>query len=86
MEKIVHYPLEKRFVLVFDDVEAFLQYELISKRNADTKVIDFTRTFVPPEFRGKGFAEQLVRAGVKWAKEQGYEMRASCSYAAKFIC
>jgi uncharacterized protein len=47
--------------------------------------LDITSTYVPPEFRGKGLAENLVRKAIAWGKEQGYELHASCWYAAKFI-
>ena len=84
MENIQHLPREHKFVLMCEGFEAVLQYRLSQSENNIT-VIDFTHTFVPPEFRGKGLAEKLVRSGIKWAKEQGYELHASCWYAAKFI-
>lgn len=85
MEKIVHNPSEKRFTLMAGNAEAVLQYRLFKNESNNNTIIDFTRTFVPPEFRGKGLAEKLVRAGLAWAKEQGYELQASCWYVAKFI-
>lgn len=47
--------------------------------------IDFNRTFVPDELRGKGLAERLVRHGLKWAKAQDFEIAASCWYVQKFL-
>lgn len=85
MEKIVHNPSEKRFTLMVENAQAVLQYRLFKNESNSNTVIDFTSTFVPPEFRGKGLAEKLVRAGITWAKEQGYELQASCWYVAKFI-
>ena len=85
MEQIVHNPSKKCFLLKVDGAEAILQYRLFEKENSNIIVIDFNSTFVPLEFRGKGLAEKLVRSGIKWAKEQGYELQASCWYAAKFI-
>jgi predicted GNAT family acetyltransferase len=35
--------------------------------------------------RGSGVAEKLVRTGIRWAREQGYEMTASCWYAKRFL-
>ena len=84
MEKIEHNVSQKCFLLNGDGAQATLQYRLFEKENG-VIVIDFTSTFVPPEFRGKGLAEKLVRAGIKWAKEQNYELQASCWYAARFI-
>lgn len=84
MESVRHLPEQNCFVVDYQDTQAVLQY-VLSKQYNGTMVIDFTSTFVPPEFRGKGIAEKLVRTGIKWAKEQGYELHASCWYAAKFI-
>src|SRR5690606_3119027 len=65
--------------------EALLQYRLMNGGPDKPATIDFTRTYVPPEFRGQGHAEALVRRGIKWATEKNYQLTASCWYAAKFI-
>ena len=39
-----------------------------------------THTFVPPEARGLGFAQQLVAALVSDAREQGFAIEPRCSY------
>jgi len=83
MADIQHLPNEQRFVISYEGGEAVLAYRLFN--NGEKPAIDFNSTYVPPEFRGKGLAEKLVRTGIKWAKEQGYELHASCWYAAKFI-
>ena len=83
MADVQHRRDEQRFVISHEGAEAILAYRLFT--HDDRAAIDFNSTFVPPEFRGKGFAEALVRAGIAWAKEQGYELNASCWYAAKFI-
>lgn len=83
MADVQHLPDEQRFVIFYEGSEALLAYRLF--KNGAQAAIDFNSTYVPPEFRGKGLAEKLVRTGIKWAKEQGYELHASCWYAAKFI-
>ena len=83
MESVQHIPEQYRFVIHYEGAEAVLQYALSAHPGKTS--IDFNSTFVPPSFRSKGLAEKLVRAGIKWAKEQGYELHASCWYAAKFI-
>lgn len=83
METVRHLPEQRRFVIDHEGAEAVLQYSLNTQ--AGKTAIDFNSTFVPPAFRGKGLAEKLVREGIKWAKEQNYELHASCWYAAKFI-
>lgn len=84
MENLRHIAEQNMFVIEVDGNQAVLHYRL-SKNASGIMAIDFNSTFVPPAFRGKGLAEKLVRAGIKWAKEQGYELHASCWYAAKFI-
>jgi uncharacterized protein len=83
---VQHLPDQQRFIIQHEGSEAVLAYRLM-KPNAqgEASAIDFNSTYVPPEFRGKGLAEKLVRAGIQWAKAQGYELHASCWYAAKFL-
>lgn len=64
---------------------AYLLYEISDKSDSAKQVIDFKSTFVPNALRGKGIAEQLVRTGLSWAREQGFEIEASCWYVEKFL-
>ena len=82
---VEHDKQHKRFVVALDDDTAVLQYVLRDTTDGEQQVIDFTHTFVPPSFRGKGIAEQLVRTGLIWAKKQGYQIVASCWYVDKFL-
>ena len=84
---IIHDPSNTRFSITIDGLEAVLEYQLVeeSATVSHERKIDFTRTFVPPEWRGRGLAEALVRAGLGWAKEQGYSISASCWYVQKFL-
>ena len=84
MEEVRHYPDQNRFIVECEGAEAVLHYKLSNLLTGST-AIDFNSTFVPSACRGKGVAEKLVRTGIKWANEQGYELHASCWYAAKFI-
>jgi predicted GNAT family acetyltransferase len=45
----------------------------------------FTHTFVPPELRGRGIAEKLVRAGLALAQSEGRRVVPQCSYVEAFI-
>lgn len=76
---IEHHQQAQKFTLREEDDEAVLQYRL------SPGAVDFTRTYVPSHLRGKGLAESLVRHGLKWAREQGYEIHASCWYVARFL-
>lgn len=83
-EQIRHHVEKQRFTLQLDGAEAVLDYRL-GQGSDGQSVVDFTHTFVPPQFRGKGHAEKLVRRGLLWAREQGYEIQASCWYARMFL-
>jgi predicted GNAT family acetyltransferase len=75
-----------RFTLAAGQQQAILEYRLITSSDSDTPTaVNFTYTFVPPEFRGKGLAESLVRHGLRWAKDQNYDIHATCWYVAKFL-
>ena len=79
MPSVIHEPDQHRFSAAMEGEQAVLEYTLV-----DGNGIDFTRTFVPPSFRGKGVAEKLVCTGLAWAREQGYTITASCWYVQKF--
>ena len=77
---IQHDSVRQRFVMLVDGSEALLEYRLLPGNG-----IDFSHTFVPPALRGRGIAEKLVRRGLSWAREQDYEIQASCWYVQRFI-
>lgn len=49
------------------------------------KTIDLYSTFVPPELRGRGIAEDLVKAALDYAEARHLQVIASCSFVQKFI-
>lgn len=67
-------------MIALGDVSAQLEYTLLPEQT-----IDFTHTYVPVEFQGKGYAEALVQHGLAWAKEQGFKAQASCWYVRKYL-
>ncbi|WP_372870594.1 GNAT family N-acetyltransferase [Shewanella sp.] len=79
MDDIIHDQQQQAFRLSYHGAEARLEYY----RSGDS--IDFRRTFVPPELRGQGLAERLVRHGLDWSKQQGLDISASCWYVQKFL-
>ena len=81
-DDIEHQVERTRFVLAKDTHECVLDYELHA---GPELVIDFTHTYVPFALRGQGLAERLVEVGLAWAKEQGYQIEASCWYVKKFL-
>jgi predicted GNAT family acetyltransferase len=83
MSTVIHQPDNSRFVLSQDDKECTLEYKLIG--TSDIQNIDFSSTYVSFALRGQGLAEKLVEVGLAWAKEQGYQIEASCWYVKKFL-
>jgi uncharacterized protein len=83
MTDLQHQPDAGRFCIDVNQLQAVLAYRLFTGPHGPA--IDFYSTFVPDPLRGQGLAEKLVRAGLAWAKSQGYEVHASCWYVAKFI-
>ncbi len=79
LSEVRHEAAARRFVAEAAGRSAVLDYE-----TADGILI-FTHTFVPPELRGRGLAEKLVRAGLAYARETGSRVRPDCSYVAAFI-
>jgi len=77
---VTHQPDQQRFVTVLEGQESVLEYRLLPDHG-----IDFTHTFVPESLRGQGIAEKLVRTGIGWAREQGFEMTASCWYVSRIL-
>jgi uncharacterized protein len=59
---VVHHPERCCFTIDTDGTESILQYKLHGQQ------VDFIRTFVPAELRGKALAEKLVRHGLAWAR------------------
>ncbi len=85
MADVIHNEAARVFTLTPDAANAesepaVLKYVFVSERR-----VDFTSTFVPPALRNQGLAEKLVHTGLAWAKENGYDIDASCWYVAKFM-
>ena len=77
--EVRHDEAASRWTAEIDGHLAHADYELGGGR------IVFTHTFVPPELRGRGVAEQLVRAGLAHAREHNLRVVPACSYVAAFI-
>src|SRR5882762_6406256 len=76
---VTHNAAAHRYEAVVDGHLSICEYEL-----AAGKMI-FTHTIVPPELRGRGIAEKLVRAALADARAAGRRIVPQCSYVAKFI-
>jgi hypothetical protein len=79
MSEVSHHAAASRYEVTVDGYLSVCEYELDGAR------MIFTHTVVPPELRGRGIAEQLVRAALADARAAGRKVVPACSYVAKFI-
>ncbi|TNE94832.1 GNAT family N-acetyltransferase [Porticoccus sp.] len=78
--EIVHDDQQGCFLIELEQGRAVLEYQLLPDNT-----VNFSRTYVPGEYRNHGLAEKLVRAGLNWANQQGLSVRATCWYVQKFL-
>ena len=76
---VQHNAAARRYEAVVDGHLAMAEYQLDGDR------MIFTHTFVPPELRGRGIAEKLVRPALAAARAEGRCVVPACSYVAVFI-
>ena len=76
---VQHNAAAHRYEAVVDGHLSLCEYELVGGK------MIFTHTVVPPELRGRGIAEQLVRTALADARAAGRKVVPACSYVAKFI-
>lgn len=74
-----HNSAEHRFEAEVDGRLSVADYTL-----RDGEIV-MTHTFVPPELRGRGIAEKLVRAALEHAKQERLRVVPACSYVELFI-
>lgn len=74
-----HNAAEQRFECEVDGRVCVADYHI-----RDGEMV-FTHTHVPPELRGRGIAEKLVRAALGFAKDEHLRVIPECSYVAMFI-
>jgi predicted GNAT family acetyltransferase len=74
-----HNVAESRFEVEIDGHLSVADYEVQGER------MIFTHTFVPPELRGRGIAEKLVRAGLEHARSERLRVVPACSYVEVFM-
>ena len=75
---INHDELQKRFFCTIDGLECSVNYEI---KETAPGIIDIYKTFVPPDLRGKGIAESLLKNITEFAVSKGLTVNPSCSYA-----
>ena len=76
---VTHNQNEQRFEATVDGHLCVAEYDL------DDGEMTFTHTYVPPELRGRGIAEKLVRTALDYARQESLRVIPACSYVATFI-
>lgn len=79
MSDVKHNPSTQEFYVETPEGKALLHYEREGEK------LNFHYTFVPPELRGKGLAEQIVAAGFQYADQNKLKVIPSCPYVARFV-
>lgn len=74
-----HNPADSRYEAEVEGHRAVTEYRVEGDR------VIFTHTFVPPELRGRGIAEALVRTALEETRRRSLRVVAECSYVAAFI-
>jgi predicted GNAT family acetyltransferase len=77
---IRHETAARRFTTDVKGATAFISY-----REAQGRVLDFDHTFVPPAARGGGIASQLTAHALRFARDGGHKVVASCPFVAAYI-
>jgi hypothetical protein len=74
-----HNAAQHRFEAEVEGKISFADYEVQGER------MIFTHTFVPPELRGRGLAEKVVRVALEHARNERLCVVPACSYVEVFI-
>lgn len=77
--KVQHDETNKRFFTEVDGKEASVEYQEGPGR------WDFLHTYVPPEARGQGVADELVRHALDEALQRGHQFVPSCPFVRAFV-
>jgi len=77
---IIHEKKYQQFTVVLGEEEAELAYSLPA-----AGMLDFTHTYVPESARGKGIAQKLIEEGLRYARQNGYKIQASCPVVKKYL-
>jgi len=78
--EIIHKERKNRIYLKKENYKARLKY----KRKKDN-VLEIYKTEVPPELRGQGIGNILMREALNYALKNNCKVKAVCSFAQKYI-
>jgi len=76
---VVHNPAASRFEASVDGRLFVADYQLAGV------VMTMRHTYVPPPLEGQGIAAALVAQALAHARREGWSVRPSCSYVARYM-
>jgi predicted GNAT family acetyltransferase len=77
--QVVMNEAKRRFEIALDGEVAFAEYRLV-----DHGII-LPHTVVPKAFEGRGYASQLAKAALAYAREHGLKVSPTCPFVAGYI-
>jgi predicted GNAT family acetyltransferase len=78
--QVQHDESARKYFLLEDSDEAQLLYV-----PAGEGIVELTHTYVPPEMRGKGLGERLVRFALEDIRRRGERFIPTCPFVAKYV-
>jgi len=78
--EVHHDEKARKYYAVVDGKESVCEYS-----PAGDRVLDFQHTYTPPEVRGRGIADELVRFALDDVLARGYKVIPSCWFVRVFI-
>ena len=79
-QEVIHNFAAQSFEVFVDGHRAHLDYQRL-----DERTLDYCHTFVPDALRGQGLAALVTAAALDYARDNGFEVRPSCSYVATYM-
>lgn len=78
--EVQHDEQARKYSAWVDGRESVVTYRPVGERT-----LDFQHTYVPPELRGKGIADELVRQALDDVMKRGYRVIPSCWFVRVYI-
>ena len=77
--EVIHLPNKSRFEISSSAATAHLDYVV------DEGSMTIHHTFVPPAFRGTGYAARLADAAIAFAEQSNWAIIPECSYIESYL-
>jgi len=81
MFPIQHDKIANQFIVQIEGKVAFLKYHALP----GGEIWDYYSTFVPPELRGRGIGQELVKFALEYAKDKQHQIIPSCPFVQHYI-